>query len=126
MEDIDKMNNAGDTNVIRIAADFSKYPAGRYRQDGPSSGEAFREDHLKPALVDPDVTKVIVWLDGVAGFGSSFLDEAFGGLVRACGFTKDFLDEHLAVETTEQDLKDDVHLTLWYIERAANEGVATG
>ena len=66
--------------IIRVSQDFSDVPAGRYRSDGPFSGEAFREDYLWPALKEhPQVT---VDLDGAEGYGSSFLEEAFGGLVR--------------------------------------------
>jgi hypothetical protein len=66
---------------ISIARDFSKFPAGRFYTDGPYSGERFRVEVLVPAL---DVAEtVVVDLNGVSGFGSSFLDEAFGGLVRA-------------------------------------------
>ncbi len=120
------MMRNGVSKRIRVADDFSRYPAGRYPEDGPFSGQAFREEHLVPALNVPDTTKVFVLLDGVAGLGSSFLDEAFGGLVRSSGFTKEFLDERLQVETTESDLKDDVDLTHWYIDRAAGVGVSTG
>jgi STAS-like domain of unknown function (DUF4325) len=66
---------------INIAKEFTRYPAGRFRSDGPYSGERFREDLLVPALKETDVVEVE--LDGVAGYGSSFLDEAFGGLIRA-------------------------------------------
>ncbi len=66
--------------IINIARDFSRFPAGRYVSDGPYSGEAFRNDHLLPAL--KDAHKVIVELDGARGYGSSFLEEAFGGAVR--------------------------------------------
>jgi len=66
--------------TITIASDFSKHPAGRYKTDGPFSGELFREAVLGPALKSPEV--VVVVLDGTAGYGSSFLEEAFGGLIR--------------------------------------------
>lgn len=71
-------------NTISIASDFSDVPAGRHRVDGPWSGEAFREDLLAPAIEQAiaEGDTVSVDLDGVEGFGSSFLDEAFGGLVR--------------------------------------------
>ena len=69
------------TIKLRVAEDFSRTPAGRYRSDGRWSGEAFREDHLAPALRSTD-QGVVVYLDGVEGYGSSFLEEAFGGLVR--------------------------------------------
>lgn len=66
--------------VINIAAEFSKTPAGRYLTDGPFSGELFREQVLLPALQSN--LPVTVNLDGTLGYGSSFLEEAFGGLIR--------------------------------------------
>jgi hypothetical protein len=71
--------------MISIANDFSRYPGGRWRKDGPHSGQQFREDILAPALkavADDPAGKVIVDIDGAAGYGSSFLEEAFGGVVR--------------------------------------------
>lgn len=105
--------------VISIAKDFSEYPAGRYRDDGEASGEAFRDDILVPALKDEKYAKVKVILDGVAGFGSSFLEEAFGGLVRNHGIDPSVLDRHLEISTDEDDLKDYVSLSRKYIREAA-------
>jgi hypothetical protein len=70
--------------IISIAQDFSPFPGGRYRADGPFSGEKFRDDILLPALVDAEKngSRVIVILDGAVGYSSSFLEEVFGGLVR--------------------------------------------
>ncbi|MDR6181616.1 STAS-like domain-containing protein [Asaia bogorensis] len=64
---------------IVIAKEFTKTPGGRFRRGGPGSGEAFR-DILCAALKKDD--KVLVVLDGTEGYGSSFLEEAFGGMVR--------------------------------------------
>lgn len=36
--------------IINIRENFSRYPAGRYRADGPYNGEKFREELLVPAL----------------------------------------------------------------------------
>ncbi|MDX2102361.1 MAG: STAS-like domain-containing protein [Alphaproteobacteria bacterium] len=72
--------------ILSIANDFSRFPAGRYKDDGPYSGEKFREEFLVPALRANEV--VFVDLSGTKGFGSSFLEEAFGGLLRI-GFTKE-------------------------------------
>lgn len=58
---------------------FSKYPGPRYIRLGDYSGEEFRESLLLPALNKGEVT---VNFDGVYGYGSSFLEEAFGGLAR--------------------------------------------
>ncbi|MDD9883169.1 MAG: STAS-like domain-containing protein [Gammaproteobacteria bacterium] len=105
--------------TISIARNFSKYPAGRYRTDGKASGEAFRDDHLVPALRKGDIVSVV--FDDVAGCGSSFLDEAFGGLVRSAGMDKAFLDAHLKLVTNDSGLDDFVRLTQRYIEQAAEE-----
>lgn len=71
--------------VLSVAQDFSPFPGGRYRADGPYSGERFRDEFLLPALVEAEKSgsKVIVSLDGAAGYSSSFLEEVFGGLVRS-------------------------------------------
>lgn len=70
-------------NAVReicIAEEFSKYPGGRVYADGEFSGERFREEYLVPALRENE--KVVVQMDGALGYGSSFLEEAFGGLIR--------------------------------------------
>lgn len=66
--------------VIRIAEDFSRYPGGRYPDDGPGNGTAFRESFLVPVLDRGEKAQIV--LDGAQGYPSSFLEEAFGGLVR--------------------------------------------
>ncbi len=104
-------------STIKIAADFSRYPAGRFDEDGEFNGTKFRRKFLAPALKDSDRVEVI--FDGVAGFGSSFLEEAFGGLVRCEGFTKEQLDIKLVISASESDLNDDVVLTKELIKNAA-------
>lgn len=71
--------------VISVAKEFSQFPGGRWKKDGPNSGEEFREKLLKPALLlaSQQDAIVVIWLDGVAGYGSSFLEEIFGGIVRS-------------------------------------------
>ncbi|MEW6164512.1 MAG: STAS-like domain-containing protein [Pseudomonadota bacterium] len=81
--------------VISIAKDFSDCPAGRYAKDGPFSGERFRDELLIPALLKAG--SVEVNLDGALGYGSSFLEEAFGGLVREKGYTSRDLHNRLQI-----------------------------
>lgn len=74
---------------INVGKDFSGHPIGRYRDDGPESGEVFREDVLIPKLKHlKDGEKLEIVLDDqVEGYGSSFLVEAFAGVVKV-GFMK--------------------------------------
>lgn len=70
--------------TLSIAKDFSPTPGGRYRHQGPNSGEQFREEVLLPRFNEAQLEKklLVVDLDGGVGYASSFLEEAFGGLVR--------------------------------------------
>lgn len=72
--------------TVFVAKQFSRHPGGRNENDGPFSGEAFRRLFLEPALKKGE--KVLVDFEGTRGAGSSFLEEAFGGLVRA-GFPRE-------------------------------------
>ncbi len=84
---------------LSVADRFSKVPGARLRRDGPHSAEEFRSNVLVPALRtainDNDVLEVM--LDGTAGYGSSFLEEAFGGLVRSATFPSEQIRTHLRV-----------------------------
>lgn len=84
--------------MITIARDFSPYPGGRLRTDGPHSGQEFREDVLARAFHAPG--RVTVCLDGVEGLPVSFLEEAFGGLVRAGMTTQELRDRLVIVADT--------------------------
>lgn len=112
-------------NEISVAQDFTKYPGPRYRKSGPYSGEQFREDILAPKLreaIDRDMVLVVL-LDDVAGYGSSFLDEAFAGLIRA-GFTHDELEAHLRIEARTTRFRHHVVRALEYIEEEAARSAA--
>lgn len=81
--------------IINIGKDFSKDPAGRGDNNGTSNGKAFREDLLKVVVENlrPGENLEIILDDDVEGYGSSFLSEGFGGMVKMGYITsKDFLD----------------------------------
>lgn len=78
---------------INIINDFNKKPYGRYPSDGAGNGEKFRQEHLAPALRAFDF--VDVDLTGYNRYGRSFIDEAFGGLIREEGFTKQEINKKL-------------------------------
>lgn len=105
--------------TIAIAKDFSDVPAGRYKKDGDYSGERFREDILRPRLQNDEVVEVV--LDDVEGYGSSFLEEAFGGLVRVAGFTADELHKKLKLVAKSQPYR--IYVTeIWeYIDSAKKQ-----
>jgi len=92
--------------TINIARDFSKYPAGRFLSDGPYPGALCRDKLLIPALRANDT--VTVELDGTLGYGSSFLEEAFGGMVRERGFTTEELERKLRLITSDSSLSDEI------------------
>jgi hypothetical protein len=88
----------GQMTEVSIARDYTRYPGGRYRKHGKGSGQEFREDHLEPMLREG--SEVTVLLDGVAGYPASFLEEAFGGLIRS-GLSFDSVREHLTIEAND-------------------------
>lgn len=85
------------TTTISIANDFSPVPAGRHLTDGPFPGAKFRDEILLPALERHE--EITIDLDGTEGYGSSFLEETFGGLVRK-GFTEDQLRRRLRIRSS--------------------------
>ena len=98
--------------TITIAKQYSREPAGRFLADGPHSGERFREDYLVPALKQYDT--VTIDLDGTEGYGSSFLEEAFGGLVRLRGFKAADLHKRLVLISNEDE---SIPIEIWdYID----------
>jgi hypothetical protein len=86
------------TTVISIARQFSPTPAGRCLADGPFPGEKFRTDLLLPALRQGDGA-ITVNMDGASGYGFSFLEEAFGGLVHVEGFDPALLHRRLTIQS---------------------------
>ncbi|HEX5516361.1 MAG TPA: STAS-like domain-containing protein [Pseudolabrys sp.] len=106
------------TQYLSIAKDFSRFPSGRFRSDGPHSGEAFRENHLAPKLKTG--AQLVVNLDGVAGLPSSFLEEAFGGLVRHHGFGLSQLESLLRFEALTPRMQTYPKMIWDYIARATH------
>jgi hypothetical protein len=92
---------------INLGLEFGRYPAGRYLTDGPYSGQKFREDFLIPALNGPDEEIEIV-LSDARGLKSSFLEEAFGGLVRA-GFDANALIRRFKFVSRDPSLEVEIH-----------------
>lgn len=83
--------------TIDVAKEFSPLPFGRYPTDGQNSGTRFREEVLKKALLQKDEEVFIDFTNVRIGVGSSFLEESFGGLVRA-GFDPEDLKVRIHVK----------------------------
>ena len=112
--------------MIRIAEDFSKYPMGRYfPKDGQFAGERFRNEFLKPSLEavtrSGSKEQVTVVLDGVRTFGSSFLEEAFGGLVREENYTAEQLRKILRISYSQPELSFYAEAIMDYITKARHK-----
>lgn len=103
-------------------SDFTRYPGGRFKRFGPGSGEEFRDDHLLVALKSSD--EVLVLLDRVAGYPSSFLEEAFGGLVRA-GLDLKTLEARLKLDSDDDMFKPYVDEAWSYVQDAAKASQRT-
>lgn len=112
--------------VINVGKDFSRTPGGRYIKDGPDSGQLFRDrmliPKLKQAIAQND--KLTVELDGPRGYLASFLEEAFGGLVRHGHFTQSQLKEILAIEAHDLFYAPYKTLALRAIADARSESIA--
>ncbi|WP_333611916.1 STAS-like domain-containing protein [Brevundimonas bullata] len=107
--------------VLNVPQAFSRYLGGRYRNDGPWSGEAFRDDLLIPTLQDAlgRHEQVTIILDGVAGVPSSFLEEAFGGLLRSGRFTLAQLKQVIHFQAEDPELWPYLRLADEFMEQAA-------
>lgn len=99
--------------TVRVASDFSKYPSGRTVKDSRFSGDEFRQKFLTRPLQEK--RNVFVYLDGVLGYGSSFIDQAFGGLRRFDNIPLKDLEDHLHIVTNYSDLK----FEIWSVIRSA-------
>jgi hypothetical protein len=72
--------------VLSIVRDFSRTPGPRRRTEGKYSGEEFLpilRDRYRQAVAQH--ARLVVDLDGAAGYATSFLEAAFGGLAREVG-----------------------------------------
>lgn len=102
--------------TIFIAKDYSVTPAGRYFKDGTYSGQRFREEFLYPALQEYD--QVEINLDETLGYGSSFLEEAFGGLIREKGMKLDDIKNKITIVSSRILYRNRI---LKYLEDAQSE-----
>jgi len=105
---------------VHVAEQFSPFLGGRYRDDGPWSGEQFRDDVLVPQMERAlaSHSQVVIILDGVAGVPSSFLEEAFGGLLRKRkDWSLDKIEGVLVIQSGDPELLPYVRLAHEHMKR---------
>jgi|1048.fasta_scaffold29970_2 hypothetical protein len=97
---------------ISVLKHFSPTPGPRYIHEGKFSGELFRKNVLYPRVSEA-IEKNIpfeVNLDKTAGYGTSFLEESFGGLIRMHKLSYDKIMHLMTLISKEEDyLIDDVN-----------------
>lgn len=102
--------------MLKISKDFSRTPGPRYRVEGDFSGEEFREQVLRNHVLQAINTgeKLTIDLDGTEGYGTSFLEEAFGGLIREdhLGYNE-VVDTLHFISNEEEYLIDDIQSYLY-------------
>lgn len=89
---------------LKVTERFSRTPGARYRSDGDWSAEQFRDDVLVPSLREAmsKGCELLVDLDGAAGYAASFLEEAFGGIMRVHGLPLEIVNESLRLVSVEE------------------------
>lgn len=97
---------------VKVARDYRRIPGPRYIKEGENSGELFRQTVLYPAFKKAleEGKKLIVDLDGTSGYGTSFLEESFGGLIREEKMSFETIMANLKLISEEEDyLIEDIH-----------------
>lgn len=90
---------------LKICEVFTDTPGGRTPEEGEFSGAEFRDEILRPLYNECLNRKEILQIDfdGCYGFGTSFLEEAFGGLVRKYKY-KNVLDNIKLISNDDETI----------------------
>lgn len=95
----------------KIAKEYTDLPGGRYIYMGPHSGEDFRDSVLVNLINEciKNNEQLILDFDGAYGYPPSFIEEAFGGLVRNHNFSYNTLKNILSlISIDDKDLPNEV------------------
>lgn len=106
---------------FKVATQFTRRPGPRYvwQTKLHDSGEEFRDKYVIPLLkecIEKNDTLCVIF-DGCSGAGVSFLEESFGGLIRA-GIAYNDIMNHLNIIWTSNPRKE--AQAKGYIEKAYN------
>lgn len=88
---------------FNVVKEFSRTPSARIAQEGKHPGVELRTI-IVPKLREAISNNVqfIINLDGAAGYGTSFLEEVFGGLIREEHFSLEELEKALNIISEEE------------------------
>jgi len=114
-----KMNTA--YREFKVSKEFTPTPGPRFIDEGEFSGELLRKNYLLPLIGEAikNGVKLKVDLDGTHGYLTSFLEEAFGGLIREDRISFHDLKKYLEIISTEEPyLKEDIDE---YLQEAHDE-----
>ena len=94
-----------------IATEYSKHPSARYEDEGTFGGEQLRiiiAPLLRAAIQNKEKFQLV--LDGTSGYGTSFLEEVFGGLIRGEHIAYDDIKSYLVIISAEEpELIDEIN-----------------
>lgn len=95
-----------DKIIIKISNDYTKTPGVREEIEGDFPGEKFLEKILSPRFKQAlaEKKKLFVDLDDTAGYATSFLESAFGGLAM------EYKDHKIILDNLELKSDDDPFL----------------
>ncbi len=112
-----------DKKIIITVRDFSETPGPREKAQGDFSAELFVETILDPEFTkmnnDAEI-KMVIDLDGTLGYGTSFLEEVFGGTARkrGVGFVRNRIE---VISEEEPWLKDEIKTYVDDVEKHNKE-----
>lgn len=96
--------------IIKIAEDYTTTPGVREEIEGDFPGEEFLDKILLPKFKQAlkEKKKLLIDLDRTAGYATSFLEAAFGGLARKYKDDKIVLSTLEFISNDDPFLKDDI------------------
>ncbi len=108
--------------IYKISKDYTDMPGGRYIVNGEYSGEDFRDTILIKMITEckRNNEKLVIDLDGGFGYPPSFLEEAFGGLIRKHNIDKNWILKNIEFISHEEPYL--VSKITEYIKEAKYEG----
>lgn len=89
---------------FKISKDYVPTPGPRYIKEGKWSGEKLRGELILPIFEKAikNDQKIFIDLDGTSGYGTSFLEEVFGGLIRINKLKYDDIIKVLELKSEEE------------------------